>query len=77
MAIKKEASIDADEAVSYRLPQRVTETLVLPSGNAYPICPRCHTSIEREYMNYCDRCGQAFEWKYYLKSTVVWFSNSS
>lgn len=77
MAIKKETSIDPNEAVSYRRPRRVTETLVLPSGSAYPICPRCRTSIEREYMNYCDRCGQALEWKYYRKATIVWFSNSS
>lgn len=77
MSTKKETSIDPNEAISYRQPRRVTEVFVLPSGSTYPICPRCRTSIEREYMSYCDRCGQALEWKHYLKAAIVFFSISS
>ena len=49
-------------AVSYRIPLQVTEVLQLPSGTAYPICPRCHSSLDREYKHFCDRCGQRLGW---------------
>ena len=51
--------------VSYRIPLPVTEVLVLAHGDNYPICPRCDYTIEREYMNYCDRCGQRLGWAIY------------
>ena len=34
-------------------------------GYEYPICPKCRTSLEREYVNYCDRCGQHLGWSEY------------
>ena len=53
---------------SYRLQMPVTEVMVFPDGNGYYICPRCHITVEREFMAFCDRCGQHLEWKYYKKS---------
>jgi hypothetical protein len=50
------------EAVSYRLPRPVTEVVTLRYGGCYPVCPRCSCSVEREYMAYCDRCGQCLSW---------------
>lgn len=49
-------------AVSYRLPLPVTKILRLSSGTTYPICPRCNDSLDREYMHFCDRCGQRLSW---------------
>lgn len=46
---------------SYRLPRPVVEVRTFPDG-AYPLCPRCHRTVEREYMSYCDRCGQCLDW---------------
>lgn len=53
------------EAVSYRLPKQVTESKTFAKGNTYPVCPSCHISLEREYMHYCDRCGQCLAWDFY------------
>lgn len=50
------------EAVSYRVPRRVKEVIFYLYEGFYPICPRCQRSIEREYMAYCDRCGQRLSW---------------
>lgn len=49
-------------ALSARIPKEVTTVLVLHYGLSYPICPRCDNTIEREYMCYCDRCGQRLSW---------------
>lgn len=50
------------EAISYRLPRPVTEIVQYASGACHPICPRCNIPMEREYMNFCDRCGQKLNW---------------
>ena len=49
-------------AVSYRLPLPVTKVLQLTNGTSYPVCPRCQSTMDREYMNFCDRCGQKLLW---------------
>ena len=50
-------------AVSYRIAMPVTKMVQYGSGGyAYPICPRCRQSMDREYMGYCDRCGQKLSW---------------
>lgn len=50
-------------AVLYRIPLQVTEVLELLHGDSYPICPRCDSTVDREYMNFCDRCGQHLGWE--------------
>lgn len=49
----------------YRVPVLVTEfrTFII-SGN-YPVCPRCRNSLDREYMSFCNNCGQKLSWKYF------------
>lgn len=51
---------------SYRVRMRVTKETSLWDTvygcTEYPICPRCNSSLDREYQNYCDRCGQALDW---------------
>lgn len=58
------------DLVSYRRPLPITEVVVLKSGSCYPRCPRCRLSIDREYMNYCDRCGQRLEWREFALGKV-------
>lgn len=56
---------DLQQQLSYRVPMKVTETRILYlSGGptSFPICPRCANTLDREYMDYCDRCGQRLEW---------------
>ena len=68
MSNKRSRIIDPEEAVSYRTPLAVTEYIILGRDGAYPVCPRCDVSLEREYVNYCDRCGQRLSWKGYSKA---------
>ena len=49
-------------AYLYRVPLPVTEVMVHCSGDSYPICPRCDCTLDREYMRFCDRCGQCLAW---------------
>lgn len=58
-------------AVSYRLALPVTEVLLLPSGDSYSVCPRCNSSLDREYMRYCDRCGQHLAWELLNHARII------
>ena len=54
-------SSDRDE-LAYRRPMSVNEFLIYSNDNAYPICPKCGSSMERDYQSFCDRCGQKLDW---------------
>ncbi len=60
---------------SYRTGMSVTEVMVYQSAflgrSGYYVCPRCHTTLEREFVAYCDRCGQHLDWKNYKKARVI------
>ena len=55
------------EKLLYRIPMLVKETVLWDNGYKFPICPRCKVSLEIEYQNFCDRCGQRLEWKRFKK----------
>lgn len=60
------------DAVSYRVELPVTQMLYYSSmESGYPLCPRCDTAIEREYMQYCDRCGQKLGWDSWEDAEVI------
>ena len=48
-------------AVSYRIPMPVVQ-IRLYNDCGYPVCPRCDSSFDREYTQFCDRCGQHLSW---------------
>jgi len=56
----------------FRRPMAVTE-VVLFARNTYPYprCPRCRRTMEREYMSYCDRCGQKLDWTHFEEKALV------
>ena len=56
-----------EEKLSYREKMTVTEYVAI-FDDAFPICPRCDTSMEIEYQGYCGSCGQALRWKGYYKA---------
>lgn len=58
-------------AYLYRIPLPVTETLWVSGGCCYPICPRCDRSLDREYVHFCDRCGQHLDWKFYDYADII------
>ncbi|MCM1236639.1 MAG: hypothetical protein NC489_41715 [Ruminococcus flavefaciens] len=67
--------------MSYRQGMRVTKIMVFSAGpygeTGYYICPRCSVTMEREFMAYCDRCGQKLDWKHYKKANVVYPGKSN
>ena len=59
-------------ALSYRVPLPVKHCLLYPySGHTYPLCPRCDISMEREYVAFCDRCGQRLNWSNYEHAKII------
>lgn len=62
-ATEKPRSRQRIAAWRYRIPLSVTQVLLI-SETSYPICPRCDCTIDREYMNFCDRCGQKLGWEF-------------
>ena len=58
----------------YRTELLVKEVMVFPNGHAYYVCPRCSITLEREFMSYCDRCGQRLGWKWYKKARIIYAS---
>jgi len=60
-----------EEAVSFRKPLAVKEILMFSNGDCFPLCPRCDTTLEREYQHYCDRCGQCLDWKEFYRAKIV------
>lgn len=55
-----------------RIPKQVTAVLAFQSGTSYPICPWCDCTLDREYMRYCDRCGQRLSWERYDTAAVIY-----
>lgn len=52
-------------AFTYRVPLLVIERRIFAGGDSFPVCPRCACTIEREYMCFCDRCGQKLNWQFF------------
>ena len=58
------------EAIAYRVPLAVTKVIAL-TNTTFPVCPRCNLSLEREYMSFCDRCGQKLNWDFFAHAKVI------
>lgn len=62
-------------ALSYRRPMRIRELMVFPDMrpmDSYYVCPRCQITLEREFVKYCDRCGQCLDWTTYQQAKIVY-----
>lgn len=55
----------------FHVPMLVTQLMVFPD-TAYYVCPNCKITLEREFMSYCDRCGQRLDWKKYRSAQIVY-----
>lgn len=56
---------------AFRRPMAIVEIKQFGSGETYPVCPRCRITMEREYQNFCDRCGQALDWRQYAHAGIL------
>lgn len=59
-------------AWTFRVPMTVTQLRWFRMDGTYPVCPRCSSSLEREYQCYCDRCGQRLGWQDYERAEVIY-----
>lgn len=67
--------IEILSALSYRRGMRVRELMIFTSNSmdtSFYVCPRCDITIEREFMKYCDRCGQCLDWKWHAQAKIVY-----
>ena len=65
---------DASREILYRLPLQVNAVRAFSDGRlAFPVCPRCGQTMEREYQSYCDRCGQSLGWNEFHHAAVLQF----
>lgn len=64
-------TMSAQAALGYRQPMQVLELAQYRSGGTFPVCPQCGSAMEREYQNYCDRCGQCLGWRKIRQARVV------
>lgn len=66
---KREIKLRNYDAVQYRRPLAVC-AIHYYGGKGYPVCPRCKNGLEREYMSFCDRCGQRLNWQAFSGTAV-------
>lgn len=50
---------------------RIREVMYLADWRYY-LCPRCAVTLDREFQNYCDRCGQKLDWSGYRKARLIY-----
>ena len=62
----------AERSIRYRIPMEVSCVMKFNSGHCLPVCPNCISTISREYMAFCDRCGQKLGWSKLDKATIVY-----
>ena len=59
-------------AVSYRTALPVTKVILYSNDKfCYPMCPRCKISMDRDYMSFCDHCGQKLNWDYVDHAEII------
>ena len=62
-------------ALTYRWPMRVWQLMVFLDArdeDSHYVCPRCGITMEREFMAYCDRCGQCLNWVMHAQAQVIY-----
>lgn len=66
------AEQSAERELSFRAAMTVTQIRMFPTDGAFPVCPRCRISLDREYQRFCDHCGQCLSWKGYKRAQIIY-----
>ncbi len=62
----------AAEEITYRIPMEIQQLRYYTYNHtSYAVCPRCRISLDREYIRFCDVCGQRLSWKNYGNVIVI------
>lgn len=65
---------EAHSAMLFRRPMRVCRIHCFHSlhgRDSFPVCPQCGVTMEREYQQFCDRCGQCLDWSSYKHASII------
>ena len=76
MKNKSDLKREQEKALRKARPMRVRRVHQYSENSAYPVCPGCHRTMEREYQYYCDRCGQCLDWDHFEDAVVIWGGES-
>ena len=63
-------------APSYRIPKTVKKIRVYPDNCFFGVCPRCNKSIDREYQDFCNCCGQMLDWSKLDEAEEEWIGGN-
>ena len=61
--------------MTYRTPMMVDKAVIIRKAfydDLYYCCPRCQIFLARDFMAYCDRCGQCLDWSEYRKAKCTY-----
>ena len=64
------------ELSGYRESMKIREMRYLSDGGYY-LCPRCRITLDRDFQNYCDRCGQHLDCTGYKKAKILFPDNKN
>lgn len=67
----RRAERESMKILQFRTPKIVSD-LMLFQDTSFFVCPQCGITLEREFMKYCDRCGQCLNWKNYKHPRIVY-----
>lgn len=68
----KEIHIRVKCECKYRQTLEISEIVCLKRSQVlFYICPRCNRVIDREFMRFCDSCGQKLSWNKINKVEVI------
>ena len=74
-AVKKESFwLSLFPQLRYRIPKRVTHVRVFWNNHGYYVCPGCNASLDREYMAFCNCCGQRLTWFFCERAVPIYIS---
>lgn len=57
-------------ALSFRTGKAVKEIISI-GYNDFPICPRCKSTIDVEYVYFCEHCGQKLNWNSFDNAVII------
>ena len=55
---------------SYRSAMRIKDAILFGDEYICYCCPRCNISLDREFISFCDRCGQKLDWTKYRQAKL-------
>lgn len=60
-----------DNELEYRIPKKINKRICFKNGDVYSICPGCERILDREYMAFCDCCGQKLSWRGFSRIKIT------